>query len=274
MPDPHLRARAAVWYTQRYLTRTGVRPVTDGPVDSRRALDALPHLVWLAGPDGTVEYLNRRCAEYAGLAVDDLLGWDWGWVMHPEDLPGTLAAWSEAVRAGTLHEIEYRLRRHDGQYRWFLTRAEPLRDADGRIIRWYGTCTDIDDHKRAEAELRAVRGLFRALVERSELGFALVGADRAVRYVSPAVGRLLGRPPGVFTGTDALDWVHPDDRAAALAALAEVMARPGGHVVVSVRLRHADGSFRGVEATGTNLLPDPDVRAISVTLQEVAGRGE
>src|SRR5436190_23729290 len=83
------------------------------PIHYRLALDALPQLVWVAGPDGTLEYLNRRCADYSGLAIDDLLGWDWGWIVHPSDLPETLRVWMMAIRSGTPHEIEQRLRRYD-----------------------------------------------------------------------------------------------------------------------------------------------------------------
>src|SRR5512140_3317794 len=97
------------------------------PTYSRHALDALPQLVWVAGPDGTLEYLNRRCADYSGLPIDDLLGWDWGWIVHPADLARTLDVWATSVRDGTPHEVEFRLRRRDGQYRWFLVRGEPVR---------------------------------------------------------------------------------------------------------------------------------------------------
>ena len=240
------------------------------PADLRRALDALPQLVWLAG---AVEYLNRRCAEYAGLAVDDLLGWDWGWVVHPDDLPATLAAWTRSVQHGTPHEVEFRLRRHDGRYRWFLVRAEPTRDADGRVARWFGTCTDIDDRRRAEFALAATAGLFRAFVERSDLGFVLLAPDRTVRYASPGAGRLLGRPPGAVTGTAARDWVHPDDLADLARVLDEADARPGEAVVLSARLKQPEGTYRAVRGWAANLLPDPDVRGVAVTFWEAADAG-
>jgi PAS domain S-box-containing protein len=231
-----------------------------------RLLDALPQLVWVAGPDGTLEYLNRRCAEYSGLAVDDLLGWDWGWVIHPDDLPTALVRWNESVVNGTSHREEFRIRRADGQYRWFLTRGEPTRDADGAVVRWVGTCTDVDDLRRAGADAREDRRLVRAFVERAPDGLALVGGDRLVRYASPALGGLLGRPPGVFPGTDALDWAHRDDRPRLAAAAADLLTRSGGQAVAGARLRHADGSYRRVILKAVNLLPDPDVRAVAVAV--------
>src|SRR4051812_14703010 len=104
------------------------------PTDPGRyapALDALPVLAWVARADGSLEYLNRRCLDYAGLALDDLLGWDWGWVVHPADLPDNLVAWNAALQAGTPFAVEQRFRRADGRFRWFATRAEPVRDAGG-----------------------------------------------------------------------------------------------------------------------------------------------
>jgi PAS domain S-box-containing protein len=245
--------------------------VPAGPVDIRRALDAMPQLGWMASPDGTLEYLNRRAAEYAGLAVDDLLGWDWGWVVHPDDLPGTLAAWTRSVQTGAPHEVEFRLRRHDGRFRWFLTRAEPTRDADGRVTRWFGTCTDIDDRKRAEFALRATAGLFRAFVERSDLGFALLTPDRTVTYASPGAGRLLGRPPGAVVGTPARLWVHPDDLDALGRVLDEASDRPGEAVKLAARVRQPEGTYLAVRGWAANLLPDPDVRAVAVTFWDAAG---
>ena len=232
-----------------------------------RALDALPHLAWVAGTEGNLEYLNRRCAEYCGLATDDLLGWDWGWVIHPEDLPHALARWTESVQNGTPHRDQFRIRRSDGQYRWFLSRAEPVRDADGAVVRWFGTCVDVDDIYRAGVEARDAKRLVRAFVERSPDGLALVGADRVIRYVSPGLATHLGRPAGVFVGTDALDWVHRDDRPRLAQVIAELLTRTGGRATAEFRLRHADGSHRRVKSVGINLLPDPDVRAVAVTLR-------
>ncbi|QDU20552.1 PAS domain-containing protein [Urbifossiella limnaea] len=236
-----------------------------------RALDALPQLVWVAGPDGNVEYINRRCAEYTGVPADDLLGWDWGWVIHPEDLTDTLARWTAAVRDSRALFAEHRFRRADGQYRWFLSRGEPEFGADRRLLRWVGTCTDIDESHRAGDAAREDRRLVRAFVERGPGGYALVGADRLVRYTSPWVAAFLGRPPGVFSGTDARDWVHRDDRPRLAAAVSDLLLRPGERVEADGRLLHSDGSFRRVRLRATNLLPDLDVRAVAVAIEPAAG---
>ncbi|MBN9120123.1 MAG: PAS domain-containing protein [Planctomycetes bacterium] len=241
------------------------------PTHSRHALDALPQLVWVAGPDGTLEYLNRRCAEYSGLPIDDLLGWDWGWVVHPSDLAETLRVWTAAVRNGTPHEVEQRLRRHDGEYRWFLCRAAPVRDADGTVVRWFGTCTDVDESKRRASELQSVRTMFRALVERSHDGLALVGADGTVRFANPAAARLLDFPSDVLAGTDLWGSVDPADRKEVCGWLERVIANPGRRLAVTVRFTQRGGTSRWLEVLGTNLLPDPDVRAVAVQLRAVDG---
>jgi PAS domain S-box-containing protein len=248
-------------------------PDPDGPKWYAPTLDALPHMAWVAAADGAVEYANRRCRDYAGLPLDDLLGWDWGWVVHPSDLPRTLDAWAEAIRTGGGYSVEYRLRRSDGLFRWHLGRAVPVRGPDGQVLRWFGTCTDIEAQKLAEDGLRAAGSLLRALVERSEEGYALLAADRTVRYISPAVSRILGSPPEEFVGQDAWEWVHPDDRAGLSGWLEDLLGRPGERAGAVARVRHRDGSYRRLAGRGTNLLPDPDVRAVAVTFWEAADEG-
>ncbi len=232
-----------------------------------RVLDAITQLVWVCDPDGGVTYINHRFAEYTGQPTDDLLGWDWGWVLDPEHLPATLERWGAAVRGRRAYAIEHRIRRADGQYRWFVSRAEPSFDTDGRLVGWVGTSTDIDDsHRLGDAAVDS-RRLVRAFVERGSGGYVLVGADRVVRYASPWVAAFLGRPPGTFTGSDARDWIHRDDRLRLAGAVDELMGRPGERVKAVARLRHSDGSHRRVRLWGTNLLPDPDVRAVSVHIE-------
>ena len=122
--------------------------------------EAIPQIVWSARPDGHLEYFNRRWAEYTGLTPGQSEGWNWGRAVHPDDLDDAARKWSRAVAAGSALEVEYRLRRQaDGDYRWFLARAAPVCDDSGRIFRWFGTCTDIDDQKRTEQELKRANKL-------------------------------------------------------------------------------------------------------------------
>jgi len=120
----------------------------------RQVIDTIPTLAWCNLPDGPNEFLNKRWHEYTGLSPEESDGWGWQVAFHPEDLPPVMKKWHELLASGEPGEIEARLRRYDGVYRWFLIRAEPLRDEAGTIVRWYGTSTDIDDRKRAEEQLR------------------------------------------------------------------------------------------------------------------------
>jgi formate hydrogenlyase transcriptional activator len=120
----------------------------------RKIIDAIPTLAWCSSPDGTGEFWNSRWHEYTGLTPEAVRGWGWQDAIHPEDLKEITDKWLGFLASGQPGEVEGRLRRFDGVYRWFLFRAEPLRDESGNIVNWYGTDTDIEDLKRAEAKLR------------------------------------------------------------------------------------------------------------------------
>jgi two-component system, chemotaxis family, CheB/CheR fusion protein len=120
----------------------------------RHLADAMPQLVWTADPDGTVDYLNRRHETLSGARKGNDGTWTWSPVIHPDDLQATSAAWDHAVRAGRNYETEQRLLLADGAFRWHLARATPIRDESGRIVKWYGTTTDIHQMKEAQRALQ------------------------------------------------------------------------------------------------------------------------
>jgi formate hydrogenlyase transcriptional activator len=119
----------------------------------RKIIDTIPTLAWCSLPDGTGEFWNRRWHDYTGLSEEAVRGWGWQDAIHPEDLKEITDKWRGFLASGQRGEVEGRLRRFDGVYRWFLFRAEPLLDESGNIVNWYGTDTDIDDRKRAQGEL-------------------------------------------------------------------------------------------------------------------------
>src|SRR5258706_4792190 len=125
---------------------------------SRTLLDAIPQQIWSGPLDGTLDYCNERWRSYVGLGLEELRGHGWQSMLHRDDRERVLKAWQESVTNGTPYEQEERHRGVDGTYRWFLARGVPLRDAQGRIVRWYGTNTDIEDRKQAEEELRRLSG--------------------------------------------------------------------------------------------------------------------
>ena len=131
----------------------------------RKIIDTIPTLAWCSLPDGTGIFWNRRWHEYTGLSLERVRGWGWRDAIHPEDLKEITDQWLGFLASGKGGEVEGRLRRFDGVYRWFLFRAEPLHDESGNIVNWYGTDTDIDDLKRAEAKLRQDEGELRQLID-------------------------------------------------------------------------------------------------------------
>jgi PAS domain S-box-containing protein len=120
----------------------------------RSLTEALPQLVWSAMPDGACDYFSTQWTEHTGVVEADLLGWGWMTTLHPEDRERTRHFWLESVAERHPYDIEYRVRRRDGEYRWFKTRGLPIRDANGNIVRWFGTCTDITDLRQTEEALR------------------------------------------------------------------------------------------------------------------------
>ncbi|MCO5168265.1 MAG: PAS domain S-box protein [Planctomycetes bacterium] len=121
----------------------------------RRLADAMPQLVWVARPDGHHEYFNQRWYDYSGATPAESEGEGWARLLHPDDRARTLEAWRGCLASGEPYGIEYRFRRGaDGAYRWFLGRAEPVRDEAGAVVRWFGTCTEVEELKRAQEALR------------------------------------------------------------------------------------------------------------------------
>ena len=150
----------------------------------RQLAEALPQIVWTAGPDGVQEYLNQRWFQYTGLSQEESRGDAWMRAFHPDDLPEHELRWSRSLATGEPLEVEKRCRRLDGMWRWFLIRAIPVHDPQGRVIRWFGTCTDIDDQKRTS-------DLHGFLAEASALLALTLDPDETLRHFTRlAVPRL------------------------------------------------------------------------------------
>jgi PAS domain S-box-containing protein len=155
----------------------------------RKLAELVPQLVWTAAPDGTVDYFNRRWSEYTGTVAPQGLGDGWVHVVHSDERKTARECWQAAMRSGEPIEAEWRLRRADGQYEWFLVRGAPLRDTQGGIAKWFGTCTNINAQKRAEQALREAdrtKDEFLAMLSH-ELRNPLGAISTAVRLVADAV---------------------------------------------------------------------------------------
>jgi PAS domain S-box-containing protein len=165
----------------------------------RLVIDTIPTLVWRAGPEGIPDFLNQRALDYTGLSLDQA---ETGWhsAFHPDDKKGMLQEWSAIRESGMRGGLEARLRRFDGEYRWFLLEAEPMRDEAGNIVKWYGSATDIEDRKRIEAALRQSEERFRDYAETASDWFWETGPDHRMVRVSEhlnAIGVVPSRVTGV-----------------------------------------------------------------------------
>lgn len=131
-------------------------PPGSGELPFRILTDAMPQMVWSADAEGMPDYFNARWYEFTGTQAGESHGDAWVQSLHPEDRAASIAAWTRSVMTGETYDIEYRLRRADGSYRWALARAFPMRDESGEIVRWFGTCTDIDDQRRSLTEREVI----------------------------------------------------------------------------------------------------------------------
>ena len=187
--------------TEQYLAREELQQAFDEIKKSedrlRLVIDTIPTLVWRAKPDGVPDFLNQPALDYTGLSPDQAeLGWPRAF--HPDDMKGMLVKWSAIRASGKPGELEARLRRFDGEYRWFLFRGVPLHDEQGNIVKWYGSSTDIEDRRRAEY-------LTRQIFEMSPNRICVVGRDYRYQRVNPAFERTWGIPAETIVGMHAAD---------------------------------------------------------------------
>ena len=166
----------------------------------RRVIDTIPSLSWCNLPDGPNEFLSQSWHEYTGLSAEEAHGWGWTASFHPQDLPPLMKRWQEILISGESGEIEARIRRHDGVYRWFLIRASPFRDETGAIIRWYGTSTDIEDRKRAEDELRRSEARHRVVVQTASDAVISISEGGVIILANPATKQIFGYDPEELIG--------------------------------------------------------------------------
>ena len=197
-------------------------------------INTIPALAWSASTDGRAEFFNQHFLDFVGLTAEQVNDWDWTGAVHPDDLKGLAGTWQSIMASEKPGETEARLRRQDGEYRWFLFRANPLRDENGNIVKWYGINTDIEDRKRAEAELRRAYDSFADAQRLSKTGSFitdLVGDDH---NWSEEAYRIFEFDPETKVSVQRIrDIIHPDD----LPAFESVIARGMSGVDVNFAFR-------------------------------------
>jgi PAS domain S-box-containing protein len=211
----------------------------------RLVIDTIPTLVWRARPDGVPDFLNQPALDYTGLSPDQAEA-GWPRAFHPEDKKAMLIKWSAIRESGMPGSLEARLRRFDGEYRWFLFQAVPLRDEQGNIVKWYGSSTDIEDRKRTEQELRRSEAKLIEAQRVSQTGSFVWNLTTGERVGSKEFFRILGfdRPHPV-TFEMVLERAHPEDRAG-LEGIIDRAASSGRDLDYEHRLLMPDGSVKHV----------------------------
>src|SRR6202789_1584422 len=142
---------------------------------ARLLVDTIPMLAWSARADGSADFFNQRWLDSTGLSAEEACDWGWTVAVHPDDLNALVDYWRSVLASGEPGEIEGRLRQFDGMYRWFLFRATPSLDSDARIVKWFGTNTDIEDRKRAESLLAGENLVFEMIAKGNSLESILEG---------------------------------------------------------------------------------------------------
>ena len=212
-------------------------------------IDTIPALAWSARPDGSADFFNQHYVDFIGLSAEQASGWGWTAAVHPDDLNGLAATWQRIMTSEAPGEAEARLRRHDGEYRWFLFRANPLRDETGNIVRWYGVNTDIEDRKRTEEALRKSERQFRLLVETIPALVWRGTPEGELDYLNRRAVEYLGHTAESLAGGRWLELVHPDHRDATLQRWLH-SATTGTSYDDEYQLRRADGQYRWIQSVG------------------------
>jgi formate hydrogenlyase transcriptional activator len=181
-------------------------------LELRAFIDGIPALAWSALPDGSLDFVNQPFCRYSGLSSDQLYGSGWMSAVHQDDVPQLETWWKDLARSGESGATEARLRRFDGEHRWFQITAAPVHDDQGKLVRWYGINTDIDERKRAEQKIRQDEGDLRAITDAIRQSIVVLSPDGATLYANRAALNLTGltssevKDKGFFVSA-----FHPDD---------------------------------------------------------------
>jgi formate hydrogenlyase transcriptional activator len=221
-----------------------VRELRQSEARLQAIIDTIPSFVWLAGPDGAKEYLNQRWHEYTGLSPAEAHGWGWKVVVHPDDLDRLLEEWRVILASRRAGELEVRIRRFDGEYRWFLVRAVPKFDEQGNIVNWFGSNTDIEDRKRAEETVQHDQLELRGAIDAIPLPIVVLQPDGRRLFANRAMLDYTGMSPAdVHDDGFHARKIHKDDLERVLTQRKLILqtAEPGE---IEQRVRSKDGQYR------------------------------
>jgi PAS domain S-box-containing protein len=227
--------------------------------DLKLIIDTIPGLAWSARPDGGADFFNRHYLEFVGLAPERVRDWGWTDAVHPHDLENLATVWRQVLLSEVPGSAEARLRRHDGEYRWCLFRVDALRDQAGKVVKWYGINTDIEDRKRTEAELGALKDqlyrenlALRHEVDRTSMFEEIVGASKTLKTVLSRIAKVAPTDSTVFisgetgTGKELIARaVHKRSSRAGRAFVSVNCAALAPTLISSELFGHEKGAFTG-----------------------------
>jgi len=230
------------------------------PDPFRQVIDLIPALTWTCQPEGRADFFNRGWLEYTGFSEQEAFGWGWAAAFHPDDISEVLAYWQTLVESRKPGEIEARLRRADGDYRWFLFRAKPLLDTCGRVVKWYGTNTDIEDRKRAEEALRESENNLRLIFDTIPALVCTMTARGVLERVNRQILDYFGKTLEELREWAFIGAVHEQDLDAVVARWRHSVETEQPYDIEH-RIRRADGVFQWFHVRG-HPLRDTDGRVV------------
>jgi PAS domain S-box-containing protein len=246
---PHL-ITASIDITERRRAEEALR---ESEEQFRTMANSIPQLAWVAHADGFIFWYNQRWHEYTGTTPEQMEGWGWQSVHDPDVLPKVLAGWRGAIAAGQPFEMEFPLRGADGLFRTFLTRVQPLKDSQGKIVQWFGTNTDVDELKRMQESLRDTQARLNSTLAAGSIGTWTwdivndrLAADEFTAYMFSieADAAAKGVPAEAY-----LRAIHEEDRPGVEDSLARAI-QSCGHYDIEYRVRQTDGEHRWLQARG------------------------
>src|SRR6202140_4589901 len=246
-------------------------------LNAQLLVDSIPALIHTSRPDGYLDYFNKPWLEYLGVTLDKVTGWNWTAVVHPEDVEGMVAKWRACLATGEVFEYETRVRSADGEYRWMFHRKVPLRDANGNIVKWYGSSLDIDERKTAEEQLRRnAEELQRSefyLAEGQRLahmGSWVLDPAGCFPYWSHELFHIYGLNPAKEGPSfeEYLASIHPQDREFMRSLINRMIAEASG-CDVTKRIVRPSGEVRYIRCVGVPIVENGTLTRVVGTAMDV-----
>ncbi|MDM9384227.1 PAS domain S-box protein [Chlorogloeopsis sp. ULAP01] len=203
----------------------------------RTLAEAIPQMIWVADADGFSYDFNEQFQTYLGMTIEEIRGHGWLSAVHPAHVQSVMTLWQEALQNSTPYNVEYRLRRADGVYRWHLVRALPMRDSENQVVAWIGSCTDVNDLKQAEDELKKMSAALSNAVE----GISQLDVQGRYMMVNQAYANAVGYQPEEMIGMAWQQTVHPEDIEMVMSAYQQILS--AGKVEVEARGIRKDSSI-------------------------------